>query len=240
MNPCHVLVTRPDGQQQMLVDRLEQDGFHVSHLPALVIEPLALSAHAEDCLVHLDRYHVVVLISRNAADIALSRLRVHWPDWPASVHWLAVGDATAQVLQAAGLQAERPEQGFNSEALLAMPLLQDLAGRRVLLLRGEGGREVLAPAIRERAEALDEIALYRRTCNAGFTWPSAPVQAVMATSQQGWECIAAQVPRDCCVIAGSARIAALIAADGYTVRAAASPHDDDMCAALHAWCAENR
>jgi len=240
MNPCHVLVTRPDGQQQALVDRLERDGFQVSHQPALVIEPLALSVESQDCLAHLDRYHVVVLISRNAADIALSLLRTHWSRWPAGVHWLAVGDATAQVLQAAGLQAERPEQGFNSEALLAMPLLQDLAGRRVLLLRGEGGREVLAPAIRARAEALDEIALYRRACNAGFTWPSAPVQAVMATSQQGWECIAPQVPRDCCVIAGSARIAALIAAEGYPVRTAASPHDEDMCAALHAWCAEKR
>lgn len=240
MNPHHVLVTRPDGQQQALVALLEQDGFQVSHLPALVIEPLPLSTEAQDCLAHLDRYHVVVLISRNAADIALSLLRPHWANWPAGVHWLAVGEATAQALQAVGLTAERPAEGFNSEALLAMPLLQDLAGRRVLLLRGEGGREVLAPAIRARAEALDEIALYRRACNAHFAWPAMPVQAVMATSQQGWECIAAQVPRDCCVIAGSARIAALIAAEGYTVRAAASPHDEDMRAALRAWCAENR
>src|SRR5690606_18012539 len=164
----------------------------------------------------------ILLIRRIAAASAMSLMSPHWASWPAGVHWLAVDEATAQALQAVGQTAERPAEGFNSEALLAMPLLQDLAGRRVLLLRGEGGREVLAPAIRARAEALDEIALYRRACNAHFAWPAMPVQAVMATSQQGWECIAAQVPRDCCVIAGSARIAALIAAEGYTVRAAAS------------------
>lgn len=240
MTPCHVLVTRPAGQQQALASMLEQAGVQVSWQPSLVIEALPLSPAEQACLEHLDRYHAVVLISRNAADIAMPLLRQRWPAWPAGVHWLAVGEATARVLRDAGLSPESPAAGFNSEALLAMPMLNDLAGKRVLLLRGEGGRELLAPTLRTRAEALDEIVLYRRSCDTRFRWPAEPVDVVMVTSQQGWECIAGRVPRHCVVIAGSARIAALVAAQGFTVRAAASPHDEDMLDALARWRSENR
>ena len=228
----HVLVTRPAGQQHKLVSLLEQQGYRVSHAPALAIETLPLSLDERGYLLNIDQYHAVIFISRNAAEFALSLLDELWPQWPAGVHWLAVGEATARLLQQAGLTPEYPRQGFNSEALLAMPCLNDLADRKVLLCRGEGGRELLAPVIRQRAERLDEVVLYRRCCDSNFRWPATAVDVVMVTSEQGWDCIAARVPKRCRVIAGSARIAARIAADGYRVTAAASPHDEDMCRAL--------
>lgn len=240
MNLCHVLVTRPDGQQQALVDWLEQDGFQVSHQPALVIEPLVGTDATLDCLRHIQRYEIAVLTSPNVAVLLLEALAEVSRDVLAGVTWLAVGEATAQVLRNAGLHVECPEQGFDSEALLALSPLERVRGRRVLLVRGEGGRGLLAPTLQERGALLDEAVLYRRVCNGAFRWPARPVQVLMITSLQGWECIVAQVPDECRVIAGSARIAARIAADGFQVSTADSPHDDDMRAALHAWCAENR
>lgn len=228
----HVLVTRPSGQQQSLVASLVQAGFEVSHSPALSIEGGTLSALERGYLANIDHYHAVIFISRNAAKYALEYLRDYWPQWPAGVHWLAVGEATAAVLEGAGMLPDHPEQGFSSESLLGMPCLQDLNDKKVLLLRGEGGREVLAPALRERAERFDEVVLYRRACAAQFAWPDKPIDVLMVTSQQGWECIADKVPQNCSVIAGSERIAGLIRQSGFSVTAARSPHDGDMLAAL--------
>lgn len=237
MSGLHVLITRPQGQQHDLLAALQQAGYKASYSPSLHIEATALSAQERRSLENIDHYHAVIFISRNAAQFALARLDVVWPQWPVGVHWLAVGEATAATLAQAGLQPEYPPHGFNSEALLAMPCLQDLTNKKVLLLRGEGGREVLAPALRQRAEQLDEVVLYRRACAAEFVWPSAAVDVLMVTSQQGWECImpdvATQAQRHRCrIIAGSERIAGLICAAGFDAVAADSPHDNDMLAAL--------
>lgn len=236
MSLVHVLVTRPEGQQHVLLAALRQARFEVSYAPSLHIEASDLNAHERRYLENIDHYHAVIFISRNAAQFALAHLDGIWPQWPVAVNWLAVGEATAAILTQAGMQPEHPPEGFNSEALLAMPCLQDLAAKKVLLLRGEGGREVLAPALRQRAEQLDEVVLYRRVCAAEFVWPQAPVDVLMVTSQQGWECIMAKamtrLPRSCRIIAGSERIAALIRAAGFDATAATSPHDNDMLAAL--------
>jgi uroporphyrinogen-III synthase len=236
MISMHVLVTRPEGQQHALLAALRQAGHDVSYAPSLRIEASDLSAVERRYLEDIDHYHAVIFISRNAAEFALAHLDAMWPQWPVGVNWLAVGEATAATLTQAGLQPEHPPEGFNSEALLAMPCLQNVADKKVLLLRGEGGREVLGPTLRERAERLDEVVLYRRVCAASFAWPAAPVDVLMVTSQQGWECIMAhatnRLPRTARIIAGSERIAALIRAAGFDVLAAASPHDSDMLAAL--------
>lgn len=228
----HVLVTRPQGQQQTLLDGLRQIDVEVSYSPSLSIAATALTATDRGCLANIDQYHAVVFISRNAAEFALAHLDAMWPQWPVGVHWLAVGEATAATLSDAGLQPEHPPEGFNSEALLAMPVLQTLTDKKILLLRGDGGREVLAPTLRQRAEQLDEVVLYRRACSPDFKWPSRAVDAVMVTSQQGWECIIESVPKTCLVIAGSERIAEQVRAAGFDATAAASPHDRDMLAAL--------
>ncbi len=232
--PAHVLVTRPQGQQQPLLDALQQRGYRASHCPALVIAPCTPTATERQCLLNLDHYHAVIFISRNAAELGVQQLQDLWPQWPVGVLWLAVGEATARVLRQAGLSPEHPGEGFNSEALLAMPCLQAVAlrERKVLLLRGEGGRELLTPELRRRAAGIDEVVLYRRHCPAQIIWPSQPVDIVMVTSQQSWECIQTKVPTTCRVLAGSERIAALIRAQGFDVIAARSPHDEDMLDAL--------
>lgn len=114
-SPLHVLVTRPDGQQQALVRALTEAGFAVSQQSSLCIEPLELSATERNLLLNLDQYHAV-FVSTNAARLALQALDALWPQWPVGVHWLAVGPATAEVLSAAGMAAELPRTGFDSRS----------------------------------------------------------------------------------------------------------------------------
>ena len=229
-SPLHVLVTRPDGQQQTLVRSLTEAGFIVSHQSALCIEPLEITAAGRNLLFNLDQYHAVFFVSTNAARLALQALDALWPQWPVGVHWLAVGPATAEVLSAAGMAAELPRTGFDSEALLELDCLRDLPGKRVLICRGEGGRELVAETLQRRGAEVDVLPLYQRVCNSRFAWPEQPVDAVLVTSLQGWQCIAGHVPPACRVVVASERIAETIAGT-HPVTVAASARDPDMLAA---------
>lgn len=231
MTAPHVLVTRPAGQHEALVDALRCAGVRVSHMPALTIEPLTLAPAGLAALRDLDMFSAVIFISVNAARIGLAALRDLWSQWPVGIHWLAVGEATAAVLSEEGLSPEIPPEGYNSEALLALDCLRNPAGQRILILAGEQGRPLLAETLSGRGAEVDVLALYRRGC-ATFRWPGTDVDAVLVTSLEGWQCIAGQVPPDCLVIAGSERIGATIRASGRTVVCAASPHDGDMLAAV--------
>ena len=224
----HVLVTRPQGQQQALVASLAEAGMQVSQQSALCIEPLPLSPAARTQLLNVDQYHAVFFVSTNAARLALAALEELWPQWPVGVHWLAVGPATADVLAAAGLPVDMPLTGSDSEAVLALDCLRDLPGKRVLICRGDGGRELVAETLRLRGAEVDTLSLYQRRCNSGFRWPEQSVDAVLVSSLQGWECIAASVPATCTVIAPSERVADQIRRRHARVLVATSAADRDM------------
>lgn len=157
----HVLNTRPAHQAAGLGAALAAAGARVSELPLIAITPLPLAAEDERLLLDLDRYDGVFFVSANAARLGLDAIAGYWPQWPFRLPAYAVGDSTAAVLRDAGLDVVVPAQA-DSEALLALPALQEVAGRRFLLLRGEGGRELLPGTLRARGARVDVIALYRR------------------------------------------------------------------------------
>lgn len=235
MSKGHVLVTRPAGQADWLCRRLQELGYQVSHRPVLSIEPLPLSDTGRSLLMDLDQFHAVFVVSSNAARLAVDALADYWPQWPVGVHWIAVGDATAACLSQAGLQPWLPDAGFNSEAVLALPPLQDVADKRVLVLRGDKGRELFADTLRQRGARVDMVPLYRRDCDTGFSWPQEKVDTLLVTSLQSWQCLLqyAIPPGEVSVLAGSERIAVAVREAGYQrVRVAASPRDEDMLATL--------
>ena len=227
----HVLVTRPQGQQQALVEALQRLGLQVTHQPALLIEALDPDGATRQRLMNLDQYHAVFVVSRNAARIGVSLLQNYWPQWPAGVQWIAVGHATAEILEQVGLAPLYPETGFNTEAVLALPVLADVREKRVLILRGDSGRELFADSLRARGAGVDALTLYRRRCNDAFCWPEKAVDIVLVTSVESWQCLlkAAVVPASALVIAGAGRIADEVRGSGHRrVLASASPRDEDM------------
>lgn len=230
-----VWVTRPEGQQAALVAMLEAQGFAATVQSSLQLEPLPLSAEDKQKLIDIDLYQYVFFVSTNAVRFALPILEDYWPQWPVGVNWLAVGDATAAALKAAGFVPQWPESGFNSEAALAMPALQDMREQRVLILRGETGRELFTDTLRARGATVERIPLYRRRCHPALKWPSPAPDAVMVTSVESWHCIhscgGAEL-QGSLIIAGSERIAQAIQSMGFDCVVAASPHDKDMVACL--------
>ena len=148
-----VLVTRPAAQCAMLCAEIEGQGGSAIAFPAVEIEPVAVQA-----TVAAADYDLVVFVSVNAVEHGAQQMIKS-----ARTRIAAIGRATAAALAAAELAADIvPEAGFNSEALLAHPELQLTSGARVLIVRGEGGRELLRDTFAEHGMVVETREVYRR------------------------------------------------------------------------------
>lgn len=162
-----VLVTRPPGQAQELCDAVADEGFAVHSLPMLQLEPVhELAPSQRQLVLDLDRFRHIIFVSGNAVRFGMAWIESYWPQLPVGLEWYAVGDATARLLLPFGIRAHTPGTDMTSEGLLALPQLQDLSGQRVLLVKGEGGRQALASKLGERGALVEELACYRRTAPA--------------------------------------------------------------------------
>ena len=161
MTDWRVLLTRPAEESAALAAALSEAGIFSSSLPLLDTEPLPVTPEQQAVFGDLGRYCAVIVVSKPAARLALQQLDRDWPQLP----WFSVGAATAQVLSDHGLPVHYPQTGDDSEALLQLPALREAIARpgaRVLILRGEGGRELLAERLREQGASVDYLELYRR------------------------------------------------------------------------------
>jgi len=161
LNGACVLVTRPEHQAENLSRLIEQRGGIAVRFPTLEIVSRD-DDRIKSTLANLDGFQWVVFISANAVNFALKANSGKIPRTK-SVRFAAVGQATAQAMKMAGLPVDLvPEYGYNSEALLEMPQLQQVEGQNCLIVRGEGGREQLATTLRSRGAEVDYLEVYKR------------------------------------------------------------------------------
>ncbi|MBV6289513.1 uroporphyrinogen-III synthase [Pseudomonas aegrilactucae] len=164
MNRWRLLLTRPAEEGAALAATLAEAGLFGSSLPLLEIEALPASAEQHAIMRELSHYCALIVVSKPAARLGLALLDAHWPQAPA-LPWFTVGAATAAILQAHGREVHFPPQGDDSEALLQLQRLQAAIappGARVLILRGEDGRELLAERLTAWGASVDYLPLYRR------------------------------------------------------------------------------
>jgi len=163
-HPLSVLVTRPAGAaSNSLLEVLRAAGFRAYAQPLLELLPLdPLPAQQIQRIEQLAQYDDVVVISANAARFCLDAIRNYWPALPQHLRWYAVGTSTAQALLEHGITALSPASEMTSEGLLALPALNDVNGRNVLIAKGERGRDKLRIALLERGAQVDQLACYRR------------------------------------------------------------------------------
>lgn len=164
MTAWRLLLTRPADDCAALAGVLAAEGFFSSCLPLLDIVPLPVSDKIRRALAQLSGCSAIIVVSKPAARIALDLLDAHGPE-SLSMPWFSVGAATAQILRDHGLDVHFPADGDDSEALLQLPRLREAvsgAGAQVLILRGEGGRELLAERLRALGASVEYLELYRR------------------------------------------------------------------------------
>jgi uroporphyrinogen-III synthase len=161
LSGAHVLVTRPKHQAENLSRLIEERGGIAVRFPTLDIVPRD-GDEIKYSLMNLDRFQWVIFISANAVNFALKANsgKIGRTEF---VRFAAVGQSTARAMKMAGLPVDlMPENGYNSEALLAMPQLQQVEGQNILIVRGEGGREQLATMLRSRGAEVNYLEVYKR------------------------------------------------------------------------------
>jgi uroporphyrinogen-III synthase len=194
-----VLVTRPAHQAGHLCRLIEQQGGTAIRFPVLEIaeptDPEALRAAAR----RLEHFDYAVFVSANAVSRALEHV-LAVREWPASVPIAVVGRRSAEELQRFGLRAAVfPPQGFSSEALLALPEMQRVEGRHIVVFRGDAGRELLAQTLRERGAEVEYVQAYRRLRPRVSAesllqrWRSGDIDIALANSAESLENLSAMV-----------------------------------------------
>ncbi|KNX80674.1 uroporphyrinogen-III synthase [Pseudomonas sp. 250J] len=164
MSPWRLLLTRPEEDCAALAQTLADAGIASASLPLLVIEAIAPDAAQVQRLRAIVEAQAIIVVSKPAARLLLEQL-AQAGVMPPSAGWFTVGEATARILQEHRLQVAFPAAGDDSEALLALPALREaIAGPapRVLIVRGVGGRELLAERLAEQGASVDYLELYRR------------------------------------------------------------------------------
>lgn len=162
-----VLVTRPARQAEDWVARLRAAGIDAAALPLIAIDPAPDPAAVRSAWEELRQTRLVVFVSPNAAACFFGA-RPASAAWPAGTRAAAVGPGTARVLRGQGLAAQQIVEPsadaaqFDSEALWEQLRAVDWHGARVLIVRGDGGRDWLAQTLRARGADVSAVCAYRR------------------------------------------------------------------------------
>jgi len=153
------LVTRPAHQSDNLCQLLTDNGVTPLRFPTIEIQAAKKTATAISKLQALESYDFLIFISLNAV-IQANKLMTK--AWPKDSIIVAIGPSTANELESIGLTpsitATKP---FNSEQLFAQ-FPQDIQQKKCLIIKGEGGRKVLAEHLVRQGMAVDTVDVYKR------------------------------------------------------------------------------
>jgi uroporphyrinogen-III synthase len=188
LNGAGILITRPARQAAGLAREIAALGGEPLIFPAIVILPPADPAALREVHWHLSRYDIAVFVSANAVEYGVADPA----SWPHRMLTLAPGPGTAAALAAIGIHNVRiPKTTMDSEGLLALPELETVSGKRVVIFRGDSGRELLRTALETRGAEVTQVECYRRARPEGGTaglleaWRAKRIDAVTLTSSEG-------------------------------------------------------
>ena len=167
--PASVVITRPLAQAGSLATAVAALGRTPVLLPLLEIAPLADQSGLHAALAGLADYALVAFVSPNAIDAAFA----HVERWPRQVALAVLGEGSRAALARHGLDAGNatilgpldPTRS-DSENLLASLDLAALAGKKILIVRGDSGRELMADAFRAAGAEVSVVPAYRRSVPA--------------------------------------------------------------------------
>ena len=218
------LVVRPAEQAGELAQLLRQQGHHPLCCPLLETRPGDELFRLPEWLPAAD---IVIAVSMHAIHFAHHFLLQTGLTWP-HIEYFAVGQASADAFAEVGIQALCPDDP-RSEGLLLLPTLQAVVGKRVLILRGNGGRDLIASTLASRGALVHYCATYERHYpeldGDALTrhWQSAGLDSLLITSGELLQRLLELVPSqqqpwlyDRLLVVPSPRVAEQAEAAGFT------------------------
>lgn len=153
-----VWLTRPANQNENWATALAEAGAEVDIEPLLSIEEPDEPRQVNEALVRAENTDILIACSANAVRWT-RRLR---PEFAPVGELFAIGQATATVLEDIAGQPVMYPHGTDSEALLALSAMTNVAGRNIALLAGQGGRTLLRDTLFHRGALVEKVTTYRR------------------------------------------------------------------------------
>lgn len=238
-----VAVTRPRDQAVQLVRRIEQAGGSALLFPLLDIAAVRDTQTLHEQISRLAQFELAIFVSPNAVHYGIAAIRKAGK-LPPNLKIATIGQGSARTLQELGIaNVIAPPERFDSESLLSMPELQNVAGSRVLIFRGDSGRELLGDTLKARGATVEYAACYQRSKphqDAEVLLSAAP-DAISVTSSEALRNLlqilddkARQLLRGTTLFVPHARIAELALQQGWQHVKLTGSGDDGLLAALQA------
>ena len=238
----NIVVTRPRDQAAQLMHKIEQQGGNPLLFPLLEIMPARDQATLLHQIHHLPQADIIIFISPNAVKYGMAAIG----KLPQGKLIVAVGQGTARSLRESGVSDILvPSERFDSEGVLALPDLRHVAGKRIMILRGDGGRELLGDTLQARGAIVEYVTCYLRgkpTFDAARLLSAQPDVLIVTSSEalrHLYE-LTHDTLLDKALFVIHERIAAAARELGWREVRVAGAGDDDMLAALIAWAKQRR
>jgi uroporphyrinogen-III synthase len=272
-----IVVTRPRDHAAQLAQRIEQAGGIPLLFPLLDITAVQDTKTLFEQIARLGQFNFAIFISPNAVHYGIAAIRAagaslsadgttsHSTRLPNNASQVAgyspspasgrgelkiatVGQGSVKALRELGIaNVIAPAEHFDSEGLLALPELQNVAGWRVMIFRGDGGRELLGDTLKARGATVEYATCYQRSKpqqDAGALLSAVP-DAITVTSSEAlgylWQMLdskSQQVIRDIPLFVPHARIAGLAREQGWLQVQLTASGDDGLLSALITWAGQ--
>jgi len=240
-----IAVTRPRDQAAQLAQRIAQAGGVPLSFPLLDIAAAEITLTQREQLSRLAQSELAIFISPNAVQYGIAAIRAAGVTLPPALKIATVGQGSAKALRELGFESIiAPTERFDSEGLLVLPELQEVAGWRVMIFRGNGGRELLGDTLKARGATVEYVTCYQRSkpTQDGAAWLTAAPNAITVTSSEAlgylWQMLDEQARaalRDTPLFVPHARIAELAHQQGWQQVQLTGAGDDGLFSALIAW-----
>ncbi|RUO63774.1 uroporphyrinogen-III synthase [Pseudidiomarina insulisalsae] len=179
-----VLILRPNQQAAELRDLLQQRaasaGIRLQSENASMLRIRSYDDPSQRVADVLEaQWDGAMMVSVNAANFFAEQVHAWAPGQTMKpCRWFAVGPVSARAIVAViNRPVVCPWREHNSDALLALPELQQVEGQRWLIIRGHGGRELFADTLRARGAEVHYLEVYERV-------PQLPSAATMSDWRQ--------------------------------------------------------
>ena len=187
------LITRPAGKADNLLASLDEQGIAYSYQPLITTQQVVLKAKDQALL---EQAELVIFVSVSAVHALEQQIR---PE-QLSGHLFAVGSTTASVLQRwSGREVIVPHDQ-RSEGLLALPQLQQVTGKQIVVVRGNSGRELIKQQLIARGATVKYVQSYNRLplpldgAQLWQVWQQQQVRCIVATSNEILQQLFAIIP----------------------------------------------
>lgn len=158
-----VLVTRPDEKGVALTEMLNKAGIAAIHLPFFTLTAGRELNQLPSQISQLKAGDYIFAVSPAAIRYAAESLQAVGFHWRKDLRYFAVGQSSAELFASQSEQAViYPYGQENSEGLLKLPAMQDLTGKKVLILRGNGGRELFPTQAQALGAQVEILECYQR------------------------------------------------------------------------------